>query len=171
LAEQAQWYLQEVQPHERALRNYLARHFPSVEVDDVIQESYFKLFRARSAGPIVSAKAYLFAIARNTALTLFRRRRIYSETPLNELAERDGALEVESECDGPLADDRVELAVQIIDRLPRRCREIFQLAAFERQSPAAIAARLGLAESTVYVQLALGVRKCAAELKKWETSG
>ena len=48
------------------------------------------------------------------------------------------------------------LAEEAIEHLPRRCREILRLAAFERLPPREIAARLGLAESTVYVQLARG---------------
>ena len=61
---------------------------------------------------------------------------------------------------------RLDLAVAALDQLPRRCREICTLAALERLSPPEIAARLGLAESTVYVQLARGVKKCARYLRE-----
>ena len=159
------WYSQEVQPHERALRNYLRRHFPSVEADDVVQESYFKLFRARSSGSIISARAYLFTIARNTALTVFRRRRIYSETPLGDLPETSAATDRAPVTGADQADERINLAIAAIDSLPRRCREVVKLAAIERLSPAEIALRLGVAESTVYVQLARGIRKCAQHLR------
>ncbi len=168
LADQAQWYSREVEPHERALRNYLTRRFPSVEADDVIQESYFKLFRARSSGPILSAKAYLFAIARNTALTVFRRRRLFSDTPLSDVAELPAAGLEWARPDLGEADERLQLAIAVIDSLPRRCREVVKLAALEHQSPAEIARRLGIAESTVYVQLAAGVRKCAERLRQAE---
>ena len=38
-AEQRRWFAEEVQPHESELRGYLRRQFPSVEVDDVVQET------------------------------------------------------------------------------------------------------------------------------------
>jgi DNA-directed RNA polymerase specialized sigma24 family protein len=74
-AERARWFTEEVNPHEAALRGYLHSAFPSLDVDDVVQESYLKLLRARAAGRIASTKSYLFSIARNTALTVFQRRR------------------------------------------------------------------------------------------------
>ena len=160
----ARWFAEEVQPHEAALRGYLHRQFPSVEADDVVQESYLKLWR--TGAKVDSAKAYFFSIARNTALTLFRRRRIFSDVPVSELPEWrvvDAAPDAAEVADDRL---RMELAVSALDRLPPRCREICVLAAFEQLAPAEIAARLGLAESTVYVQLARGVKQCAHFLRE-----
>jgi RNA polymerase sigma factor (sigma-70 family) len=152
-SDQTRWFADEVQPHEAALRGYLHRQFPSVEADDVVQESYLKLWRAGAT--VDSAKAYFFSIARNTALTLFRRRRLFSDVPVGDLPE------------WRLADTAPDAAdVAALDRLPPRCREICVLAALERRSPAEIAAQLGLAESTVYVQLARGVKHCARTLRE-----
>ncbi len=41
---QSSWFNEEVQPHEAILRSYLHYQFPSVDVDDVVQEAYLKLF-------------------------------------------------------------------------------------------------------------------------------
>jgi RNA polymerase sigma factor (sigma-70 family) len=162
----ARWFAEELQPHEPALRGYLRTQFPSIEVDDVVQESYLKLLKARSAGKVTYTKAYFFSVARNTALTLFRRRRIYSDVPVNELPEwrvLDGGPDAAEITDHRL---RVALAVDAIGQLPGRCREICQLAAWERLAPTDIATRLGITESTVHVQLARGVMKCAAYLRE-----
>ncbi|MEO6873588.1 MAG: sigma-70 family RNA polymerase sigma factor [Opitutaceae bacterium] len=163
--DQTQWFSETVQPHESALRAYLQRNFPSTDADDVIQDSYVKLLRAKSSGTIVSAKAYLFSIARNTALNLFRRRRFFSDTPVNELPEWRVLDDRMDSAAAANAHQRLELALEVIDQLPRRCREILQLAVLERLAVPEIAARLGIAESTVYVQLARGVRKCAEHLR------
>ena len=161
VAEESRWFVEEVQPHEVALRGYLRNAFPSIDPDDVVQESYIRLWKARTRGRIVSSKAYMFAIARNTARTLFRRRRIYSPLQLVELPE-SVVLEERSDVADRVNDQlRFELALEAIDRLPPRCREIFRLAALDRLSTAEIVARTGLAENTVYAQLAIGVRKCA----------
>ena len=164
--DRARWFAEEVQPHEPALRGYLRSHFPSIETDDVVQESYLKLLKARSAGKVTSTKAYFFAVARNTALTLIRRRRIYSAVPVNELPEwrvLDGGPDAAETTNHQL---RFALAVEAIGHLPGRCQEICRLAAWERLAPSDIASRLGLAESTVHVQLARGIMKCAAYLRE-----
>ncbi len=160
----ARWFAEEVQPHEAALRGYLHRQFPSVEADDVVQESYLKLWRM--GAKVDSAKAYFFSIARNTALTFFRRRRIFSDVPVNELPEWRVADVAPDAAEVAYTRERMELAVEALDSLPPRCREICGLAALEQLAPAEIAARLGLAESTVYVQLARGVKHCAHYLRE-----
>ena len=73
----AQWFAAEVQPHERKLRGWLRGRFPSLrDLDDLVQEAYARLFRARAAGKVVNPKTYLFATARNAALDFFRRRQV-----------------------------------------------------------------------------------------------
>jgi RNA polymerase sigma-70 factor (ECF subfamily) len=155
-----------VQQHEVALRGYLRSRFPSLDVDDVVQESYLKLLRARAAGRIASTKAYLFSIARNTALTLFHRRRIYSDTPVSELPDWrviDGG---HNAAQAFVARERFELMSQAIAQLPDRCRDVMRLAVLRGCSNAEIAAALGLAENTVRVHLARGIKKCADFLRE-----
>ena len=44
----ARWFADEVKPHERSLRAYLRSVFPGFpDVDDLVQESYVRLIRAR----------------------------------------------------------------------------------------------------------------------------
>ena len=75
--ETARWFAAEVQPHEPALRGYLRGSFPAVrDVDDVVQESYLRMWRARAAQPIASARSFLFQVARRLALDTVRRERI-----------------------------------------------------------------------------------------------
>lgn len=164
--DRTRWLSEEVRPHEPALRHYLQAHFPSIDADDVVQESYLKLLRARAGGHIASAKGYFFSIARNTALTLFRRSKLYSDVPLSDLPEWRMLAK-----DGDAAEtadlrQRFDLAIEAIDHLPRRCREIVKQAVLERRTPAEIARRLSISESTVYVQLARGVKRCGEYLRE-----
>lgn len=165
VADDSRWFSEEVRPHEVALRSYLRDTFPSLEADEVVQESYLRLWKARAKGRVASSKAYIFAIARNTALTLLHRRRIYSPMALADLP--DGAVAEEKSDVAELVNDRLrhELALEAIEQLPRRCREIFRLAALEQLPTAEIVRRTGLAENTVYAQLAIGVRKCSEFLR------
>lgn len=164
--EHARWFADEVQPHESALRAYLRHRFPKVaDVDDVVQESYIRLLRARQAGPIASAKSYLFTTARNVALALLRRPRIFSEEAVSD----DSPLRlIESAPDAAeLVSQRQEIALllEAIDGLPSRCRAIFIMRKLEGVAQKEIARRLGLSEQTVQVQVARGARKCVEYLR------
>jgi len=162
----AKWFEEEVQPHDAALRSYLRSHFPSVEADDVIQESYLRLLKVRARGGVNSAKAYVFTIAKNMALAVFRRRKFISDVPVNKLP--DWRILDQNPDAAAIANTRQQftLAEEAIEQLPPRCRDVVRLAAFERLSAKDIAQQLGIAESTVYVQLARGFKKCTAYLRE-----
>lgn len=164
--EHSRWFMKEVHPHEAAVRGYLRNRFPGVDVDDVVQESYLKLLRAKAAGKIASAKAYLFAVARNTAVTLGRRQTIYSATPLNELPDLrvlDGGPDAANAAD---ASQRLALMRDAINQLPPRCRDVMRLAVLRGMGNAEIAAELGLSENTVRVHLGRAIKKCADFLRE-----
>ncbi len=166
IARQENWLADEVRLHEPAVRGYLRRQFPSVEADDVVQESYLRLLKFQAGGKIASAKAYFFSVARNTARRFLRRRRqIFSESPVNSLPELrvlDGGPDAAELAN---ARQRIELVAAAVDRLPARCRAILRCAIVDGLSTAEIAARLALSEATVRVQLARGVKKCADYLR------
>src|SRR5262249_25074496 len=98
-SEHAQWFAEEVQPHEPALRAYLQGRFPSLnEWDDIIQESYARVLKAKGAGTINYPKALLFTTARNAALDLFRRRLaapVHTDIEENRLPLLEGGLDPE----------------------------------------------------------------------------
>jgi RNA polymerase sigma-70 factor (ECF subfamily) len=159
----AAWFAAEVQPHEPHLRAYLRRSFPGVrDVDDVVQESYLRLWRKRTARPLVSARAFLFRIARNFAVDLLREPR--GAQPLDALPEiadeapgaRDAAGRREFEA----------LLTAALDALPARQREVIVLCKLRLLAPREAAAQLGLAEKTINEHLYRGLRRLGAELKR-----
>jgi len=165
-AETSRWLTEEILPHEAEVRGYLQNHFPNLEADDVVQESYLKLLRMRATHRIASTRAYFFSVARNTALTMLRRRKIYSSVPVNELT---GSLVIDGGRDAAEivnSEQQLALVVGAIEQLPGRCREIVSLLALDGLSYAEIAARLRLSESTVRVQTARGIRKITAYLRE-----
>ena len=163
-SDQARWFAEEVHPHERDLRAWLRNQFPGTcEVDDVVQESYARLLRARAATPVACARAYLFTTARNVARALFRRPRIFApvSAPLLE-AVTDGVDVAEQ------VSTRQEITVllEAIDALPGRCREIFILRKLQGLSQREVAARLNLSEQTIQVQVARGAKRCVQFLRQ-----
>jgi RNA polymerase sigma factor (sigma-70 family) len=167
VAEQTRWFSEEVQPHEGALRNFLRRRVSSAaDIDDVVQDSYVKILQARSAGEIVSIKAYLFTIARNTAAKVFRKRKIFSATPVSELPSWRVLDREQDVIEAVNHRAQQALIAEAIAELPERCREILLLRIVDDVSRPEIAMRLNIAESTVRTQLARGLEKCTNSLRK-----
>ena len=160
--EQARWFVEQVQTHEPALRAYIRRRFPDVlDVDDLIQESFVRVLRAKGAGPIACARAYLFTTARNVAYALFRRPRIFADNPVTDSAILRIAEKGADVAEKVSAAEEVALLLDAVDTLPARCREIFILRKLQGVPQKEIARRLGLSEQTVQVQVARGAKKCA----------
>src|SRR5580704_1581641 len=138
--ETARWFAGEIQPHEPQLRAYLRGRFPSLQdIDDLVQETYARLFRAHQAGKQGLSRAYLFVTARNAALDLFRRKRIVSIEALAEIESlsvvEDGPGVAETLCH----QQELELLAEAIDTLPERCRQILVLRRFHDLSHREIA--------------------------------
>ncbi len=164
--EQARWFAEEVQPHEPELRAFLRRHFPTVhDIDDLVQEAYLRLIRARRSGPILEPRAYLFQTARNAAFDLFRRKRVVL---LGDLAESPRLSVVEDSPDAAETTSHaqeLELLVESIQALPPRCREILTLRKLHGLSYRDIAERLAISEHTVNAQLSIGIVRCRQYLE------
>jgi RNA polymerase sigma-70 factor (ECF subfamily) len=159
-SDQARWFAEEVHPHDAQLRSYLRGSFPTVrDVEDVVQESYLRIWKARAARPIQSAKSFLFSIARHLAIDTLRRQRSSPIDALPDLA----ALSVMD--DGPgvaeTACTREELALlaQALLALPPRCRHVIVLRQIEGLPQKEIARRLGLSELTVQTHVVHGLRR------------
>ena len=72
-SQKEEWFIEEIIPHEGDLRGWLGSRFSSVkDVDDVIQDAYTRLLKAKESGTIVNPRAYLFICARNIALNRIR---------------------------------------------------------------------------------------------------
>jgi RNA polymerase sigma-70 factor (ECF subfamily) len=156
----ARWFVIEVQPHETALRAYLHGLVGPSDVDDIVQDTYARLVRARERQIVLSPRGLLFATARNVARDLFRRRAAAPTTPITEIGvscvfdDAPGVPETVSRL------QETELLEQAIAALPPRCREILLLRKFENLSHREIAQRLGIAEHTVEVQLTKALHRC-----------
>jgi RNA polymerase sigma factor (sigma-70 family) len=158
----SQWFNDEVRPHEPALRAYLRGTFPSLsDVDNLVQESYARLLRAKEAGKVRYVKAFLFAIARNYALDLCRRRQVISIesvgdfADLNVIDDRPDAAEVVNK------QQELSLLADAVRALPDRCRQVLTLRLLYGLSHKEIAVELGISDLTVKAQIAKGMQRCA----------
>lgn len=160
--DEARWFDEHVQSHGPALRSFLQRRFPSLsEVDDVVQDSLLKTLDAGRQGRLVSVKGFLFRVAINSTLSLFRRRKYLSPTPVNELPALSVVDEHTDVVETVCTRDELALVAAAVAQLPERCRQIVTLRVLHGLDYPAIAERLGLSVSTVRVQVARGMIKCA----------
>jgi RNA polymerase sigma-70 factor (ECF subfamily) len=159
--EHIRWFREEVQPHEAKLRAYLRHRFPTIkDVDDIVQETYARLFRERRAGRTFDARAYLFPVARNVAFDIFRRSRSVAIGGLGEMAGLGVLEEKPDAAETASHRQELELLEQAIALLPERCRTVFTLRRLQGLSHRAIAEQLGISENTVDAQLCTAIFRC-----------
>jgi len=160
-AEQARWFAENLQPHESRLRGWLRARFPSLtDLDDLVQESYARLIRAREGGKVVNIRNYLFATARNAALDLFRRNRIVAIEGVENIDVLPVLENGPDQAESLDHDEDLALLAAAVQALPRRCRQVLLLQKIHGLSYKEIAARLGISERTVNAQIAKGVLRC-----------
>ncbi len=166
------WFAEEVQPLEPALRAYLQRRYPTLaDADDVVQESFFKTFLAWQRGRLTSVRGFLFTVAGNATVSLFRRSRPFVALPAGDLPAvqllADPADVVAAVC----SREELALVAEAIASLPERCRQVAVLRLLHGRDCRAIAAELGISEQTVRVQLSRAMRKCARQLRERGMAG
>jgi RNA polymerase sigma-70 factor (ECF subfamily) len=153
------WVGSNIVPHEADLRVRLRRMaVPEEEIGDIVQDSYLRIARLDSIAHIRSGRAYLFTTARAVFLQRVRRDKIVRIDSLTEAE----ALKLYDSDPGPerRVSARLELARirALIDALPDRCRQIFELRRIEGVPQREIAERLGIAEHTVEAQSRRGLK-------------
>lgn len=154
------WLNECIRPHEFMLRCWLKNYFPAdTDVDDIIQEAYLRVLKARETQPIDSPKAFVFAVAKNVALGRLRRREVMAQDQLTEI-DAESILDEETNVRQEVARaEDLELLTLAIQSLPTRCRQILTLRKIYGLSQKEVAAQLGIAEHTVEAQGTIGLRK------------
>ncbi len=160
--EQARWFTHEVQPHEPALRAYLQSRFPALgEPDDIVQETYIRACREKTAGRIRHTRAFLFTAARNVALDFFRRKGNISVDPLTHSALADVVEEKPNAVEVLIQQQELEVLAEAVQNLPDRCRHVIMLRYLKGCSYKEISSILGISTETVKTHMAKGVKRCA----------
>lgn len=146
-------------PHEADLRVRLRRMaVPEEEISDIVQDAYLSISQLESVRHIRSGRAYFFTAARMVLLQRVRRERIIR---IDSLAEIE-ALALCDDDPGPerRVSGRQELARvrALIEALPDRCREIFELRRIHGFRQREVAERLGISEEIVEQQSRRGLK-------------
>ncbi len=152
-----------VYAYDSQVKAYLRRSFPALrDVDDVVQESYLRIWQIWALQPISSASGLLFTVSRRIALNLMRRDR---RSPLQPDSRADAVLISTGQpnaAESAISVEDLDRLAEAIESLPARCREVFVMRRIQGISQKEIASRMGLSEQTVQVQAARGLRKIEA---------
>jgi RNA polymerase sigma factor (sigma-70 family) len=165
--DQTRWFAEEVLPHDSRLKAYVRGAFPAVrDVDDVVQESLLRVWKASLGRHVACARAFLFRVGRNVALDALRHERASPIDAHAELAHIDVADERPAAADLLSHEEKCALLGEALASLPERCREIVFLHKIRGLSQRAVADKLGLSEKTVANQVARGVQRCETYLRR-----
>ena len=163
----SKWFPEELQAHGAQLKSYLRGSFPSVrDVDDLVQESYLRVWRRQARGPLACVRSFLYKVARNLAIDALRRD---ARSPFEQVSDLAGLNVLDNRpnaADAACTSDELTLLLEAIESLPTRCREVVVLHKLCGLAPADIARELGISEGTVHVQGAKGVRRCEEFLRE-----
>ena len=136
-----------------ALLRYLGRRFGSQGADDLLQETFVQaLRRPQKAGEAVSARAWLFGIARHVGISAFRRKKVMAQLP-------EGVTAGDADVDQRIGEMR-----QAIAKLPQDMRETLELRLADDLSYEEIAAVLEIPVGTVRSRLHNAVKKLREEM-------
>ena len=141
------------------LRNFIRRRVPDpLDAEDILQDVFYELVEAnRLLMPVGHVTGWLFRVARNRIIDLFRKKRPESLTDAAVTDEDDELLRLEdllpSPTEGPEALyargvllEELELA---LDELPREQREVFIAHELEGRSFREMAAETGVSVNTL----------------------
>jgi RNA polymerase sigma factor (sigma-70 family) len=148
------------------LRMRLTRRLGSAELaGDVLHETYLKLSQPATVGPVRSPKHYLLRIAMNIALKRLRReRRFFS------LSDAKIALGVADDAPDPARASAARLELEALRRalgaLPARQREILLASRLDAVPLREIAARHGISQRMVEIELRRALAHCALHLDR-----
>ncbi len=150
------------------LRAWLQSRFQSEsDFDDIVQEAYLRVLRARERSPMTSPKAFLFATARNLALDAIRHRQVARNEPVIENDGWDVLYGDDDVAETVARNQELELLTEAIQSLPDRCRQVFTLRKVYGMSQTEIARQLAISEHTVSAQLTIGVHKCTEFMSRF----
>jgi RNA polymerase sigma factor (sigma-70 family) len=165
--DRSRWFADEVHLHDARLKAYLRGAFPAVrDVDDVVQESYLRIWKACAARPIQSARAFLFRVARNVCLDLLKKTGRTPTEPLDDLSGVALLEETPSAADELGTEEKLQILTDALAALPPRCREIFMLCKFQGYTHGQAADHLGISRRTVDAQVQIGFERLDAELRR-----
>ena len=136
--------------------------------EEVVQDVMLELWKRRqniAAGS--SPQAYLFQSTRNRSLNYLRHERVERQAE-PQMNREEG---IDSNAHSLMVEEEIHIAMRrAVDKLPTRCREVFELSRTHGLKYAEIAGVLGISIKTVEAQMGKALRVLREELAPWLVS-
>ncbi len=146
-------------PHEAELRRMLRRVCTGpAEVDDVVQETCYRILSMASLDGIRDPKPFVFRAAKNIVLDRIKRDsvvRIEAVANLEDLDIADTAPSLERIV---FARSELKWVIGLVGQLPERCKAVFRARRIHGLSQQETAESLGLTDSVVEHEMMKGMR-------------
>jgi len=127
---------------------------------DVVQDCFVTLWNDREKlRRVVNREAWCIMLVKRRCVDLLRKRK-----PTVEIDERTLAVEVDDQA----AEERLQLAMELIDRLPERQAEAVRLKHFDAADTQQIAARMHISEGNVYTLLSRAYSSLKQMIQQYE---
>lgn len=130
---------------------------------EIVQDVFVNLWQKRETlDPEKSIKSYLFQSVSNRSLNYIRDHQKFRSHYLDMEIELERSIEDYDFLVGEETQNKIEAAIQ---KLPEKCREVFELSRFEEMKYNDIAEKLGISVKTVEVHMSKALRILREELK------
>ena len=142
-----------------------ARFVRPGDVEDIVQETFLRVFMADSRRNIDHPKTFMHRTARNLALNFIARKANVLVGPVEEMPDQDvytNSSDPESQYE---AKEKFRLFCLAVRHLPPACRRAFILKRVYGLSQGEIAAYMNISESTVEKHVAKGLVRCTEFLR------
>lgn len=161
--------LNEMFPYESEVRRWIRKvSGRNIDESDIIQESYYRVWRQVDSVCVQTPRAYFFQVAKNVYFEYIRREKIvvfsqFNDAGVNALVSNEPDIHREFE-----GREKLAIVRAIIAELPARCREVITLRKVEGISQRRTAELLGLSENIVEKEVAQALRYLLARMGELE---
>lgn len=146
-------------PHEAELRRMLRRVcIGPAEVDDVVQETCYRILSMPSLDHVRDPKPFVFRAAKNIVLDRIKRDNVVHIEALANLEELDIADTAPSPERVVFARSELEWVIGLVANLPDRCKSVFRARRIHGLSQQETAETLGLTGGVVEHEMMKGMR-------------
>lgn len=161
------WLTLHFLPHEAELRCMLRRVCVSAaEIDDVIQETCYRILLIQDLDHVRSPKPFVFRTAKNIVLDRIRRDAVVSIETMANLDELDIADSAPSPERVVFAREELKWVFGLIGQLPDRCKSVFRARRVQGMSQGETAQTLGLTDSVVEHEMMRAMRLMSDMISK-----
>ena len=147
--------------HQLALKRFISRYLRNTQdIEDITQEAFLRAYKAEKTTEVLQPKSFLFRIAKNVAISELRSKSRKITDYIEDQEESSVLLNEWTTEDEVMAQQKLGIHCEAVASLTEKCRRVYLMRKVYGMSHKEIAARLGIAQSTVEKHLMNGVKIC-----------